>query len=281
MWNRKNSNGASLQCLKQFLQADEIGQRFDIDVVKLTAANLTNNDNFDRLVQSELNHKDGKKVGSNLDWNTRTFVHWTTMVLLDSVKSNTSDVVDKTIDQLLTSLQDDRNSTFTKCVEELIPHIGVNNALDERQRIWKERGVHLKVSTMADSPSSLLRSLPGSLRGVLPPPPTAVYSVNAILGDVFNVKYEMYYPGCTAWWNAVSTEKQAFTDTNKAGKMAGSAFANLTKTPRILRNEILKSCSSSKDQCPFPTYDLVFDVTQVYCGGFFHWMIEGKQCLIN
>ena len=30
----------------------------------------------------------------------------------------------------------------------------------------------------------------------------------------------------------------------------------------------------NQSSCPFPSYDLVIDVSQVYCGGFFHWSVE-------
>ena len=45
----------------------------------------------------------------------------------------------------------------------------------------------------------------------------------------------------------------------------------------MLRNEIIKTCAEDyASKCPFPSYDLVIDVTQVYCGGFFHFTIESK-----
>ena len=53
-------------------------------------------------------------------------------------------------------------------------------------------------------------------------------------------------------------------------------FTNLmaNSSPRIICEEILHSCSKNWSLCPFPTYNLVIDVSQVYCGGFFHFEIE-------
>jgi hypothetical protein len=72
--------------------------------------------------------------------------------------------------------------------------------------------------------------------------------------------------------------KNAFEETNKEANKNGTVFANLTKMPHILCNEIINTCA--EDESPkflFPTYGLVIDGTQVFCGGFFHWMIESEQ----
>jgi len=87
------------------------------------------------------------------------------------------------------------------------------------------------------------------------------------------VPFESYYPGCTPFWWVVSSENNILKPFIEAGKKNNSAFANLTETPHILREEMLQSCSRNQS-CPFPTYNLVIDVSQVYCGGFFHWSIE-------
>jgi len=67
---------------------------------------------------------------------------------------------------------------------------------------------------------------------------------------------EVYFPGCTPYWTALFNEKKA-------------------QEPQ----KHLPSCSSATNQssssdCPYPTYDLVIDVSQVYCIDFFHFTIE-------
>lgn len=48
----------------------------------------------------------------------------------------------------------------------------------------------------------------------------------------------------------------------------------LNSTSLNFREEILHICSTNQRECPFPTYDLVLSVEQVYCGEFFHFVIE-------
>ena len=95
-----------------------------------------------------------------------------------------------------------------------------------------------------------------------------------------NVNSEAYFPGCTPYWNAIlrreAFPKKAFIETDKEAKRNGTIFAHLKGSRQNLRNEIIKTCAVDESKCPFPTFDLVIDVTQVYCQGFFHWMIESK-----
>lgn len=68
--------------------------------------------------------------------------------------------------------------------------------------------------------------------------------------------HSSYVPGCTPYWSSLFNEKKA-------------------REPQ----KHLPSCSSATNQssssnCPYPTYDLVIDVSQVYCIGFFHFTIE-------
>jgi len=176
--------GRCFKVSKLFLgEHSSSGQFFDVKAVEVSAANLTRlfNDNFGRSLTG------GYGKDSDWDWNTIAFTEWTRAVLFDYAMKihNGTDMIEETIAEMLDVLKADRNSTikkpFTECVEELIPIINANSSSDEVQRLWRERGIHLTVSTMAEAPSSLLRSFPGSLRGILPPPPTVVYSVNAIL----------------------------------------------------------------------------------------------------
>ncbi|KAL7534120.1 hypothetical protein ACHAXR_007833 [Thalassiosira sp. AJA248-18] len=288
MWllqNSKNGMAAPLKCLKQFLKEDMSDHHyyFDVKSVELSASNstiFTFHREFGSLIA-------GFGRDSDLDWNTATFQEWSKAVLLDSVKrrstnNGTEHMVMKAIARLIGIFKVDRNfttvnKTFIDCVEELIPPINTNIASDEAQRYWKERGVHLTASTMAEAPSSLLRSFPGSLRSVLPPPPTAVYSLNSVLArEVVNVPFESYVPGCSPFWWVLSTEKNILPPfVEEAVKKNISALSSPTETPRVVREQILHSCSEGDQSlCPFPTYDIVIDVSQVYCGGFFHWEIE-------
>ncbi len=273
LWNKRNSNNAVFQCLKHFLQTDESVRMVNITHMESIVANLTNKDFVSKRGYGA--------PSSDVDWSTLAFFYWSEMAL------NSSGVVSDerligTLVRLKNTIQNGNNTALNKCVEELMPPmIGTNNT-PEQERIWKEMGAYLSASTMQQSPSSLLRSFTDSLHGVLPPPPTAIYSVNALLGRVINVDSEAFYPGCTAYWHSVlrsdAPPKNAFHETNNEVKRNGTIFTDWTKTPHILRNEIIKTCAADESKCPFPTYDLVIDVTQAYCGGFFHWMIESEYC---
>ena len=164
---------------------------------------------------------------------------------------------------------------------------GQTNTTAEQKRIWKEIGAYLSESTMQQSPSSLLRNFSGSFHGVLPPSPNVIYSQNALVGSVVNVNSEAYFPACTAYWYAVlkrdnngKLPKHAFLETNGEANRNGTIFSDLKSTPHILRNKIIDSCAKNESECPFPTYDLVIDVHQVFSHGFFHFIIEGNSVYI-
>ena len=76
-----------------------------------------------------------------------------------------------------------KTNPFVQCVKDVVPPIDNTND-SAKLRIWKERGVHLKVSKIAEIPSHLVKSLLDILGGALPPPPTAVYSRNVILTNM-------------------------------------------------------------------------------------------------
>lgn len=233
----------------------------------------------------------------NIDWSTLAFLHWSEIALkaedsvfgisgiLQSAGINVtnSEETARIIQGLSSVVKNNTNPKLTKCVEDLLPPmIDKENKKysSEEERIWKETGAYLSASTMKESPSSLLPKFPASLGGVLPPPPTAIYSVDALLGTVLNVDSEAYYPGCTAYWDSVLYQgafpKNAVKETNSEAGRNDTIFAHLKGTPNMLRNEIIKTCAEDASKCPFPSYDLVIDVTQVYCGGFFHFTIESK-----
>ncbi len=287
LWNKQNSNDALLQCLKHYLRTDEVLRSVNITYqMEGLIANLTR---MDYLSQRGYSH-------SNTDWSKLAFLHWTdkAMIIEDSAlgiagilqsaginTTNYSGETARTLAGLLNAVNNGENSTFTKCVDGLLPPmIGKEKYSSEEERIWKETGAFLSASTMKESPSSLLRTFPGSLHGVLPPSPTAIYSVDALLGSVLNVDSEAYYPGCSPYWGSIlrqgKSPKNAFKEIKSEADRNGTIFAHLKGKPNILRNEIIKTCAEDASKCPFPTYDLVIDVTQVYCGGFFHFTIESK-----
>ena len=205
LWIAKNSNGAPLQCFKQFLMDNQTtSQHFDVQLhaLKTAATNLAHGSNdlvFDRML-TQPGVADGfGGAGFERNWNKVLFTVWSMAVQEDSMLVNgTPTRSGKNVtkqnrkrrdieaalslrlrDQIMDS---DIESPLTKCIDELIP-LPTNITLSvENHRWWRERGLHLTVSKMADSVSSLLKSLPGSLAGVLPPSPTALYSVNAVLG---------------------------------------------------------------------------------------------------
>jgi len=278
LWNKQNSNDALFQCLKHYLRTDEVLRMVNVTpYMESVVANLTKTDYIGRRGYSS----------RDLDWSTLSFFHWSDLALkstgiLESAGITTSEETVGSMLRLMSAVKNGNNTALTKCVEGLRPPMSrKTNNTSEEERIWKETGAYLSASTMQQSPSSLLRSFPGSLHSVLPPSPTAIYSVNALLGTVVNVDSEAYYPGCTAYWNAMlrhqdegAPPKNAFVETDLEANRNGTIFASLKKTPHILRNEIIKTCAEDESKCPYPTYDLVIDVTQVFCGAFFHWIIE-------
>ncbi len=286
LWNEHNSNDDLLQCLKHYLEIDEVLRMVNITPqMEGMIANLTK---MDYLSKWGYTHRDE-------GWSTLAFLHWAEKALrIEDSASGISGILQSAVANatisketvrilqgLSSAVKNDKNPKLKKCVEDLLPPmIDKEKYSSEEERIWKETGAYLSASTMKDSPSSLLKKFPASLHGVLPPPPTAIYSVNALLGTVLNVDSEAYYPGCTAFWNSILQQgghpKNAFKETNLEANRNDTIFAHLKRTPNMLRNEVIKTCAEDASKCPFPTYDLVIDVTQVYCGGFFHFTIESK-----
>jgi len=275
LWNEQNSNDALFQCLKYYLDTDEVLREVDITThMEDMIANVTR---LDYVSQRGYSRDD-------TDWSTLAFLLWSETALkltgiLEAANITTSEQIIRNLQRMMAVIGSGKNTTVTKCVAELLPPmIGNKSYTPEEQRVWKDTGAYLSTSTMQESPSSLLRNLPGSLHGVLPPSPTAIYSVHALLGEVVNVNSEAYFPGCTPYWNAILRQeappKKAFIETDLEAKKNGTIFANWKNSRHYLRNEIIKTCAEDDSKCPFPTFDLVIDITQVYCGGFFHWMIE-------
>ena len=232
LWNKQNSNDALLQCLKHYLRTDEVLRTVNItSQMEEMIANLTE---MDSLGQGGYSH-------SVTDWSTLAFLRWsdTALRIEDSEMgipgilqsagiTNVEETVRTTLEGLSSAVKYDKNPTLTKCVQELLPSmIGKEKYTSEEERIWKETGAYLsRVSTMQELPSSLLRSFPGSLHGVLPPSPTAIYSVHALLGAVLNVDSEAYYPGCTPYWDSILRQgrpnKNAFKE--KSQRPTGMAL---------------------------------------------------------
>lgn len=203
----QNNNGGDntpLQCLKLFLETDEqflssqqSHQSYDImQTLEEVSANLETDKLFDHLIMGTFNMNG---FGTIWDWNTIVFCEYVSIVLTSLLlRSGSSNSNNKTITftlavdttkRLEAILTNGTESFITECVDALIPPLSDDDnanttASEEEHRLWKERGFHLRVSTMVHSSSGLLKSLSGSLRGVLPPPPTALYSVNSVLGGV-------------------------------------------------------------------------------------------------
>jgi len=102
-----------------------------------------------------------------------------------------------------------------------------------------------------------------------------IYAMNTINQGAPSGSFEFYFLACTAYWGAVAQEKNMHKrlvgETNKMNK---SSFTPLTNTPRVLHAQILHTCSKNPLLCPFPTYDVVIELTQVYCVAFFHFTVE-------
>ena len=289
LWNKKNSNDDLLQCLRHHLEVDEVLRTVNItSQMEGMISNLTKIDYLDSF-QRGYHHSD-------IDWSTLAFLHWSERAMkaedlvsgisgiLQSAGINVtnSDETATMIQGLSSAVKNNTNPQLTKCVEDLLPPMidKEKKYSSEEERIWKKTGAYLSTSTMKESPLSLFQKFPSSLGGILPPPPTAIYSVNALLGTVLNVDSEAYYPGCTAYWDSIlcqgKSPKNALKETDSEANRNGTIFSHLKGTPNMLRNEIIKTCAEDVSKCPFPSYDLVIDVTQVYCGGFFHFTIESK-----
>ena len=310
-YNTNNVDGKAMACFKSFIQNNDTalsgGYQYDIQMMEssalklnVTATTLFNDtDKYDGLSSLMFGYGDDDDVDN---WNTITFKAWSKAMLLrgNIMNSTTGDVKDvnevmRQLDDILKKTKKDDENTATtaskihpliQCVDGLVPPS--NDITTNHTKM----GLYMTKSTMSKSPSSLLRSFPASLGKVLPPPPTAVYAVNAILAEsIVNVPTEFYFPACTPYWAAVSNEKNAikpFVEDEKNYTL----FMNLTGTPRLLRDALLHSCSSeaatndvatshhhdeksySSSKCPYPTYDIVIDVSQVYCNGFFHFSNE-------
>lgn len=260
--NSHDGHITAVKCLTQFLEEDESRTwLFDIHVLESSS---TNNINRTKLIMEAgiRGGYDNHASKSGVDWNANAFIHWSKYVLLDSCVSNNAKngvIVNEVITQLGNTLKGDRSKTnpLTQCVDKLKPLIHTERIAqaignNTHNRVWKDRVI--QVSTMAESPTMLLRSFNASLAGVLPPPPTAVYATNAILKSlVVNVPDETYNPGCTPYWNAVVNENKIRNGPQK---------------------DLLSCMSNNTSSCPYPTYDIVIDVSQVYCAGFFHFLVE-------
>ena len=273
LWNKRNSNKGIYKCLKHFLETDDELRAMNATIrLEDSIANLTKLDSFSKRGYCP--------SCSDIDWSTLAFLKWSESALssIDIVSEKNMVTV---LQRLMNAVINGKNTTFAKCVDALLPPAeGKTTNTKIQKRLWKDIGVYLSESTMEKSPSSLLRSFSGSFHGVLPPSPNVIYSQNAIVGVVVNVDSEAYYPGCTPYWNAVLRRNDKGIAPKKAFKEVGrigTIFADLKSSPHMLRNKIIETCAKNEKGCPFPTYDLVIDVYQVYCNAVFHFMIESES----
>ena len=278
-----SSGSMAIQCLKLFLQEEDIIQ----NIQKFDDINI-NRTEFIResaITMGGYNNYNNNNNDNMKDWNTNVFIRWSKAML------NSSANVDSVITQLDNILKaaDGNNSTkssLAQCVDKLIPPshpdddtLATASASENKahtQHYWKEKGLYMKTSTMEDSPTTLLRSFNASLAGVLPPPPTAVYATNAILHSlVVNAPLETYIPGCAPYWNALFQQKELRNGPQKNIHLCSShSNSTATATATTVTKPSVGSSSNNTTSCPYPTYDLVIDVSQVYCTGFFHFTIE-------
>ena len=178
-------------CLEQFIKEDSQYQ-FDIAHIKDVSSNINITDFF--FSDAVMGTGYGATKSHGVYWYAQMFIDWSKAVLLQGSNNNDTnkDIVENAITQIGNILKGDRNSTkpLTQCVDKLLPpsqeHTNIN--------YWKERGVHMAVSTLGNTPSALLQKFSGSLGGVLPSSPTAVYAKDAILESIVSsiIFYDCY-----------------------------------------------------------------------------------------
>jgi len=188
-WLNHSSTNA-VECLTQFLKENSQYQ-FDIAHIEDVSSSINITDFF--FGDAVMGTGYGATKSHGVYWYAQMFIDWSKAVLLQGSNNDTNkDNVENVITQIGNILKGDRNSTkpLSQCVDKLLPpsqdHTSIN--------YWKERGVHMAVSTLGNSPSALLQKFSGSLGGVLPSPPTAVYSKDAILETLVSsiVLYDCY-----------------------------------------------------------------------------------------
>lgn len=172
--NWDNHQDGPLKCLELMLDHDdELKAVFSVDMSRSTAGNFSRDSFFEMLLDGVF---DIDGFGTIEDWNSLIFQHY--VAGGDVMKYKT--YVDSTKFRNIL-----KNNTVAACIDELIPYpSGDNSEASDVKKYWKKYGVRLEASSMEHSASGLLKIFPASLRGVLPPPPTAVYAVNAILAMV-------------------------------------------------------------------------------------------------
>lgn len=189
-WLNHSSTNA-VECLTQFLKENSQYQFIDIAHIEDVSSSINITDFF--FGDAVMGTGYGATKSHGVYWYAQMFIDWSKAVLLQGSNNDTSkDNVENVITQIGNILKGDRNSTksLTQCVDKLLPpsqdHTSIN--------YWKERGVHMAVSTLGNSPSALLQKFSGSLGGVLPSPPTAVYSKDAILETLVSsiIFYDCY-----------------------------------------------------------------------------------------
>lgn len=189
LWAQKHLHGEQherkpLHCIEILLEYDSTPEEASLNIGKLhsVAASIDEESFVKKLMSRDFT----MGYGTTTDWNFLIFKEYSSEVLNSFLgNSSASKQTIDTLEQLGDGFKQDRVS---KCIEELIPYphnyAGESATKIHQYRYWKKYGVHLEKSSMKYSVSSILKSLPGSLRNVLPPPPTAIYAVNAILSKV-------------------------------------------------------------------------------------------------
>ena len=256
-WLEKNRNGdAPLTCLKQHIEV--AGQN---DVVDLTAIENSASRRATEGSRLRQDMQDGclkNGFGSEQNWHEQLYMSWIGSVIRGSTPDLEAAL--RILSDLSGVLDDPKHMS---CIEGLMPMSEHADRNSTEYLLWMKWGFQLFPSTMADSPTSLLRSFSDSLGGVLPPPPTLIYGQHAALGQIVNVKNEGYFPGCSPWWNACTNLKgslSAFKDVKAAELFPDWKRPN----QETLREQTLALCTKDEGRCPFPSYDLVIQLHQCY-----------------
>ena len=108
-WNQQNSNKDIYQCLKHFLETDNALRAANVSThIEGMVVNLTKIDSL---------HERGYCPScDNLDWNSLAFLKWSETALRSISPITDKDVMTQMLQQLK-----EKNTTFTKCVDALLP----------------------------------------------------------------------------------------------------------------------------------------------------------------
>jgi len=204
-WLTRNSKKAT-NCLNSFLHGNLVGIIFanqtssDSKILEEIAehTSLSLYQNIHLLVDGEIG-SDGyfREREWQKHWNDEMFVKWANAVLMETIRNQTSSnivtLLVHTISFISEALsgawklgvkQNETTWLWCTCVGKLALPALSPESIEERKKLWQMKGLRLSSSSMAETQSALMRSFTGSLGGVLPPSPNAVYARNAVVERV-------------------------------------------------------------------------------------------------